>query len=40
MKALISFFKLVETFLFIAIKLVLLFYAGIVALIVALVWKK
>ncbi len=40
MKALLSFLALIQTMLFIAIKLVLLCYAGIVALIVALVWKK
>ena len=40
MKALLSFLKLIETILLIAIKLVLFFYAGIVALIAALIWKK
>lgn len=40
MKAFLSFLALIQTILFIVIKLVLLFYAGFFALIVALVWKK
>ena len=40
MKAFLTFLELIQTILFIAIKLVVLFYAGIVALIVALAWKK
>ena len=40
MKALLSFFKLIETMLLIAIKLVLVFYAAIVVFIAALTWKK
>ena len=40
MRALLSFFKLIETMLLIAIKLVLVFCAAIIAFIAALTWKK
>lgn len=40
MRALLSFFKLIETILLIAIKLVLVFFAAIVAFIAALTWKR
>jgi len=40
MQALLSFIKLIETILRVAIKLVLIFFAAIVAFIAALTWKK
>lgn len=40
MQALLSFFKLIETILRVAIKLVLIFFPAIVAFIAALTWKK
>jgi len=40
MQALQSFFKLIETILRISIKLMLIFFAAIVAFIAALTWKK
>ncbi len=40
MQALQSFLKLIETVLRISIKLVLIFFAAIVAFIAALTWKK
>jgi hypothetical protein len=40
MRALLSFLKLTETVLRIALKLVLVFFAAFVAFIAALTWKK